>query len=341
MTQYTTFESFSSLKSESSSYSHVSQKQGKSKAANRFRRYQESNYMDPNQGLCLGALFDIAATNPRFWVGDLRMLKVSFYKVVEAAGHFPNIHIEQPNQVRAELWTAPIDVFWLLLVQRFLRVLRIEQKKIVNRPLAETCKRGKTLEEDEKLSAQLLKDEKQCAEHVMLVDLGHNDVGKVSKSGSVKVEKLRNVERYSHVMHISSMVTGELQDHLTCWDSLRAALPVGTVNGAPKVRAMQLIDELEVAMRGPYSRGFGYISFSSDMDIALAMRTIVFPTGTRYDTMYSYKDLNQRREWIAYLQAGAGIVVDSDTADEHQECQNKAAALARSIDLAESTFVDK
>ncbi|XP_004500675.1 anthranilate synthase alpha subunit 1, chloroplastic-like [Cicer arietinum] len=218
---------------------------------------------------------------------------------------------------------------------------RIKNKKIVNRPLAGTCKRGKTLEEDEKLSAQLLKDEKQCAEHVMLVDLGRNDVGKVSKSGSVKVEKLMNVERYSHVMHISSTVTGELQDHLTCWDALRAALPVGTVSGAPKVRAMQLIDELEVAMRGPYSGGFGYISFSGDMDIALALRTIVFPTGTRYDTMYSYKDLNQRREWIAYLQAGAGIVADSDPADEHQECQNKAAALARSIDLAESAFVDK
>ncbi|KEH34470.1 anthranilate synthase alpha 1 [Medicago truncatula] len=218
---------------------------------------------------------------------------------------------------------------------------RIKNNKIVNRPLAGTSKRGNTAEEDESLSAKLLKDEKQCAEHVMLVDLGRNDVGKVAKSGSVKVEKLMNVERYSHVMHISSTVTGELQDHLTCWDALRAALPVGTVSGAPKVRAMQLIDELEVARRGPYSGGFGYISFSGDMDIALALRTIVFPTGTRYDTMYSYKDLNKRQEWIAYLQAGAGIVADSDPADEHQECQNKAAGLARSIDLAESAFVHK
>lgn len=104
---------------------------------------------------------------------------------------------------------------------------------------------------------------------------------------------------------------------------------------------MQLIDELEVSRRGPYSGGFGYISFSGDMDIALALRTIVFPTGTRYDTMYSYKDLNKRQEWIAYLQAGAGIVADSDPADEHQECQNKAAGLARSIDLAESAFIHK
>ncbi|MCI03470.1 anthranilate synthase alpha subunit 2 chloroplastic-like, partial [Trifolium medium] len=143
-----------------------------------------------------------------------------------------------------------------------------------------------------------------------------------------------NIERYSHVMHISSTVTGELLDGLTSWDALRAALPVGTVSGAPKVKAMELIDQLEVARRGPYSGGFGGISFSGDMDIALALRTIVFPTDTRFDTMYSYKDVNKRREWIAHLQAGAGIVADSDPADEQRECENKAAGLARAIDLA-------
>ncbi|KAF7816333.1 anthranilate synthase alpha subunit 1, chloroplastic-like [Senna tora] len=217
---------------------------------------------------------------------------------------------------------------------------RVKKNKIVNRPLAGTVRRGKTLEEDKKLEEKLLNDQKQCAEHVMLVDLGRNDVGKVSKHGSVKVEKLMNVERYSHVMHISSTVTGELQDNLTAWDALRAALPVGTVSGAPKVKAMELIDKLEVTRRGPYSGGFGWISFTEEMDIALALRTMVFQTGTRYDTMYSYKDQNQRKEWIAYLQAGAGIVADSIPEDEHQECQNKAAALARSIDLAESAFVD-
>ncbi|KAL9332599.1 hypothetical protein ACSQ67_002209 [Phaseolus vulgaris] len=217
---------------------------------------------------------------------------------------------------------------------------RIKKNKIVNRPLAGTTRRGNTREEDARLEAILLKDEKQCAEHVMLVDLGRNDVGKVAKSGSVKVEQLMNIERYSHVMHISSTVTGELQEHLSSWDVLRSALPVGTVSGAPKVKAMELIDELEVSRRGPYSGGFGYISFFGEMDIALALRTMVFPTGTRYDTMYSYKDLDQRHEWIAYLQSGAGIVADSVPADEHQECQNKAAALARAIDLAESAFVD-
>ncbi|OVA17636.1 Anthranilate synthase component I [Macleaya cordata] len=218
---------------------------------------------------------------------------------------------------------------------------RVKKREIVNRPLAGTVRRGKTDTEDQMMEKQLLTDEKQCAEHIMLVDLGRNDVGKVSKSGSVKVEKLMNIERYSHVMHISSTVTGELLDDLTCWDALRAALPVGTVSGAPKVKAMELIDELEVTRRGPYSGGFGGVSFSGDMDIALALRTIVFPTGTRYDTMYSYKDVNKRREWVAHLQAGAGIVADSNPDDEQRECENKAAGLVRAIELAESTFVDK
>ncbi|KAB2021071.1 hypothetical protein ES319_D07G114200v1 [Gossypium barbadense] len=218
---------------------------------------------------------------------------------------------------------------------------RVKKGKITNRPLAGTIRRGKTPKEDLMLEKELLADEKQCAEHIMLVDLGRNDVGKVSKPGSVKVEKLMNIEQYSHVMHISSTVTGELLDDLTSWDALRAALPVGTVSGAPKVKAMELIDQLEVTRRGPYSGGFGGISFSGDMDIALALRTIVFPTSTRYDTMYSYKDANKRREWVAHLQAGAGIVADSVPADEQRECENKAAALARAIDLAESSFVDK
>ncbi|GJN22808.1 hypothetical protein PR202_gb10407 [Eleusine coracana subsp. coracana] len=217
---------------------------------------------------------------------------------------------------------------------------RVQKGTIINRPLAGTIRRGKSKAEDMLLEQLLLSDEKQCAEHIMLVDLGRNDVGKVSKPGSVKVEKLMNVERYSHVMHISSTVSGKLRDGFTCWDALRAALPVGTVSGAPKVRAMELIDHLEVKMRGPYSGGFGGISFRGDMDIALALRTIIFPTGSRFDTMYSYKDKNTRQEWVAHLQSGAGIVADSQPDEEHQECLNKAAALARAIDLAESTFLN-
>ncbi|KAK9755703.1 hypothetical protein RND81_01G044400 [Saponaria officinalis] len=218
---------------------------------------------------------------------------------------------------------------------------RVNKGKVTNRPLAGTIRRGKTPTEDVMNEHELLKDQKQCAEHIMLVDLGRNDVGKVSKFGSVKVEKLMNVERYSHVMHISSTVTGELLDNLTSWDALRAALPVGTVSGAPKVKAMELIDELEVTRRGPYSGGFGGISFTGDMDIALTLRTMVFSTATRYDTMYSYKDANKRREWVAHLQAGAGIVADSNPDDEQKECENKAAGLARAIDLAESSFLDR
>ncbi|KAM2985627.1 hypothetical protein FF2_006005 [Malus domestica] len=190
---------------------------------------------------------------------------------------------------------------------------RVKKQTITNRPLAGTVRRGKTPKEDLLLEKQLLNDEKQFAEHIMLVDLGRNDVGKV---------------------------TGELLDDLTSWDVLHTALRVGTVSGAPKVKAMELIDKLEVIRRGPYSGGFGGISFSGNMDIALALRTIVFPTSFRYDTMYSYKDANKLREWVAHLQAGAGIVADSDPADEQRKCENKAAALARAIDLAESSFVD-
>ncbi|KAK3147728.1 hypothetical protein QOZ80_3BG0286010 [Eleusine coracana subsp. coracana] len=218
---------------------------------------------------------------------------------------------------------------------------RVRKGKIINRPLAGTVRRGKTEKEDLMQEQQLLSDEKQCAEHIMLVDLGRNDVGKVSKPGSVKVEKLMNIERYSHVMHISSTVSGQLDDHLQSWDALRAALPVGTVSGAPKVKAMELIDQLEVTRRGPYSGGLGGISFDGDMQIALSLRTIVFPTAPSHNTMYSFKDADRRREWVAHLQAGAGIVADSSPDDEQRECENKAAALARAIDLAESAFVDK
>lgn len=218
---------------------------------------------------------------------------------------------------------------------------RISGRNVVNRPLAGTRRRGKTEEEDKNLEADLLKDEKEVAEHVMLVDLGRNDVGKVSKAGSVVVEKLMEVERYSHVMHISSTVTGELLDDLTCWDALRAALPVGTVSGAPKVRAMELIDELEPTRRGPYSGGIGYVSFSGNMDFALALRTMVFPTSssTRVDTLYSYRPKCRRQEWVVHLQAGAGIVADSNPASEFEETVNKSAALGRAIDLAEAAFL--
>lgn len=209
---------------------------------------------------------------------------------------------------------------------------------VTNRPLAGTRRRGATPEDDAALEADLLADEKERAEHVMLVDLGRNDVGRVAQAGTVVVEKLMEIERYSHVMHISSTVTGKLLPHLTCWDALRAALPAGTVSGAPKVRAMQIIDELEVAKRGPYGGGVGHVSFTGSMDMALALRTMVIPISNR-DSLYSYSAEGSRREWTVHLQAGAGLVADSVPDSEFEETVNKAAALGRAIDLAEQAFV--
>eukprot|EP01025_Chloroclados_australasicus_P055525 TRINITY_DN6745_c0_g2_i3.p1 TRINITY_DN6745_c0_g2~~TRINITY_DN6745_c0_g2_i3.p1 ORF type:complete len:611 (+),score=77.88 TRINITY_DN6745_c0_g2_i3:52-1833(+) len=209
---------------------------------------------------------------------------------------------------------------------------------ITNRPLAGTRKRGQTPEEDKQLEVELLADEKECAEHVMLVDLGRNDVGRVAKDGSVCVESYMDIERYSHVMHISSTVKGKLKEGLDSWDALRAALPVGTVSGAPKVRAMQIIDELEPTRRGPYGGGLGVVSFDGGMDMALALRTMVIPTNSN-DYLYQYTPNHKpRKEWVVYLQAGAGIVADSVAEKEYEETVNKAAALGRAIDLAESAF---
>ncbi len=201
------------------------------------------------------------------------------------------------------------------------------RRLVTNRPLAGTRRRGATPEEDRRLEAELLADPKERAEHVMLVDLGRNDVGKVAVPGTVALPALMAVERYSHVMHISSTVTGILRDGLDAWDALRAALPVGTISGAPKVRAMQIIDELEPIRRGPYGGGIGYAGLDGDMDIALALRTIVVPT-----------DLRRDGAWTYHIQAAGGIVADSRADDEYMETVNKAAALARAIDTAERAF---
>ena len=199
---------------------------------------------------------------------------------------------------------------------------------VTNRPLAGTRPRGATPEADRALEQELRTDAKERAEHVMLVDLGRNDVGRVCKAGSIRLERLLEVERYSHVMHLSSTVTGQLQDGRDCWDALRATLPAGTVSGAPKVRAMQIIDELEPTRRGPYAGGIGVVGFHGDMDIALALRTLVIPTA-------GYRP---GEPWAVHLQAGAGIVADSIPEREYQETLRKAAALGRAIDLAEAAF---
>ena len=203
---------------------------------------------------------------------------------------------------------------------------------VTNRPLAGTRRRGATAEEDGALANELLQDPKERAEHTMLVDLGRNDLGRVCESGSVHVERCMEIERFSHVMHISSTITGRLRRECDAWDALRAALPVGTVSGAPKVRAIQIIDELEPLRRGPYAGGLGALGWEGDLDMAIALRTIVIPTSDQRI------DGASPAHWRYDLQAGAGVVLDSNASSEHMETVNKAAALGRALDLAERAF---
>jgi len=195
-------------------------------------------------------------------------------------------------------------------------LVRVEGDHVLTRPLAGTRPRGATAVEDGRLRADLLADEKERAEHVMLVDLGRNDLGRVSVPGSVKVDELMEVENYSHVMHIVSNVTGTLAKGKDAFDALRATFPAGTVSGAPKIRAMQIIRELEPAVRGPYAGTVGYIGADGAMDMCITIRTVALVNGR------------------AYLQAGAGIVADSDPDSEYEETLHKVRALHRALELA-------
>lgn len=196
-------------------------------------------------------------------------------------------------------------------------MVRLEGRKIELRPLAGTRPRGKTKEEDLFLEKELLADEKEKAEHIMLVDLGRNDVGRVAEIGTVEVTELMGIERYSHVMHIVSHVRGLLQPGKNAFDVFRAAFPAGTVSGAPKIRAMEIIEELEPTRRGPYAGAVGYFSFSGNLDTCIAIRSILVKDGQ------------------AHIQTGAGIVADSDPQKEYEETINKAQALFRAIRLAQ------
>jgi anthranilate synthase component 1 len=191
-------------------------------------------------------------------------------------------------------------------------------RRLTIRPLAGTRPRGITDLEDRRLAQELASDPKERAEHIMLVDLGRNDVGRVADFGSVELSDVMTVERYSHVMHLSSNVTGRLRDGLSALDALRACLPAGTLSGAPKVRAMEIIDELEPVRRGPYGGAIGYIDFSGNMDTCIGLRTLVLKGQT------------------VYLQAGAGIVADSVPAMEREETLNKAKGLLRALEMAET-----
>ena len=185
------------------------------------------------------------------------------------------------------------------------------------RPIAGTRPRGISRLEDERLREELLADPKERAEHIMLVDLGRNDIGRVAVPGSVRVEDMMTVEKYSHVMHIVSDVRGKLQPGLDAYDTLAATFPAGTVSGAPKIRAMEIIEELEPVRRGPYAGAVGYFSFNGNLDSCITIRTIIV------------------KDTTAYIQAGAGIVADSLPANEHRECLNKARALFRAVEMAE------
>ena len=196
-------------------------------------------------------------------------------------------------------------------------LVKVYGRHVITRPIAGTRPRGANTVEDLALQSELLADTKERAEHIMLVDLGRNDLGRVSRTGTVKVDELMFIERYSHVMHIVSQVSGELKEKETAFDALRAAFPAGTVSGAPKIRAMQIIDELEPSFRGPYAGAFGYFSFTGNLDTGITIRTIVVKDG------------------IAYVQAGGGIVADSDPEIEYQETVNKATAMLRAIKIAE------
>ena len=196
--------------------------------------------------------------------------------------------------------------------------LRVFGREATIRPIAGTRPRGSSDEEDEKLAADLIADEKERAEHVMLVDLARNDLGRVCEPGTVRVEELMQIERYSHVMHIVSSVRGELAGGMTAFDALKASFPAGTVSGAPKIRAMEIIDDLEPTRRGPYAGAVGYFDFSGNLDTCIALRT------------------GYLRDGKAYLQAGAGIVADSGPEREEQETRDKARAFFVAVKAAES-----
>jgi anthranilate synthase component 1 len=199
-------------------------------------------------------------------------------------------------------------------------LVRLEGDTVTLRPIAGTRPRGLTREDDQRLAEELLADPKECAEHLQLLDLGRNDTGRVAVTGSVKVTENMLIERYSHVMHIVSNVEGKLKPGLAALDVLRASFPAGTVSGAPKVRAMEIIDELEPSKRGIYAGAVGYLGFNGDMDLAIAIRTAVVKNG------------------MLYAQAGAGIVADSVPDNEWIETLNKARAVIRAAELAQARF---
>jgi anthranilate synthase component 1 len=199
-------------------------------------------------------------------------------------------------------------------------MVRLEEGIVELKPIAGTKRRGKNEQEDRRLADELLNDPKERAEHVMLVDLGRNDLGRIARTGSVQVNQLMVVERYSHVMHLVSHIQAQLASDSDCFDVLKATFPAGTLTGAPKVRAMEIIDEIEPSQRGPYGGAVGYFSFTGNMDFCITIRTMMIKDGQ------------------IFIQVGAGIVADSDPHAEYQETWNKAEGMMQAIRLASSGF---
>ncbi len=266
--------------------------------------------------------------------------KASFMKNVRRGKEYiyagDIIQVVLSQRFEREITVAPFDIYRMLRIVNpspymfFISMdkvdivgaspemfVRVEGGEMEVRPIAGTRPRGATPLEDNQLAEDLRNDEKECAEHIMLLDLGRNDVGRVARYGSVKVDETMFIERYSHVMHMVSSVKGSLNDEMDRFDALLSFFPAGTLSGAPKIRAMEIIDELETTRRGIYGGAIGYADYQGNVDSCIAIRTIVIQDGK------------------AYIQAGAGIVADSDPEREYQECVNKAKALFKAIEMAE------
>jgi anthranilate synthase component 1 len=266
-----------------------------------------------------------------------------FLRAVEASKEYIRagdiLQVVLSQRLRVESGADPMDIYRALRVINpspfmfYLRtddvtllgsspeiMVRVEDGLVTSRPLAGTRPRGAGPEEDQRLEEELLADPKERAEHTMLVDLARNDVGRVAQAGSIRLSDVMHVERYSHVMHIVSNVLGRLRPGCSALDALRVSVPAGTVSGAPKVRAMEIIDELEPTKRGPYAGAVGYVDYAGNMDTCIALRTMVLSGG------------------VLDVQAGAGIVADSVPEREFEETLNKARALLLAVQIAERGF---
>ncbi|MEK7826043.1 MAG: chorismate-binding protein, partial [Nitrospirota bacterium] len=276
-------------------------------------------------------------TNPNF---TPNMAREDFCKMVDAAKEYIKagdiFQVVLSQRFKTEVSSDPFDIYRALRVinpspyMYYLHfgdidiagsspevLVRCEDRRIEVRPIAGTRRRGLSEDEDCRMMEELLADPKERAEHIMLVDLGRNDVGRVSETGKVSVNELMVVEKYSHVMHMVSNVHGILSKDKDSFGLVKACFPAGTVSGAPKIRAMEIIDELEPSRRGIYAGAVGYFSFSGNMDTCIIIRTILI------------------KDRVAYVQAGAGIVADSDPEKEYQETVNKAKAMVSAVEMAE------